>query len=51
MLFRSDYHGTDGELCVSDPQETYAIADAFIAAAEACGYRQTGAIAYERTGR
>lgn len=33
-----EYHGADGELCVSDPRETHPIADAFIAAAEANGY-------------
>lgn len=34
------FHGTGGELAISDPPETHPIADAFIAAAEASGFPQ-----------
>jgi choline dehydrogenase len=33
-----EFHNVGGELAVSDPPEVYPIAEAFIAAAEACGY-------------
>ncbi len=32
------FHGTEGELTISDPGYTHPYAEAFIAAAEACGY-------------
>jgi len=35
-----DYHGTGGPLAVSDPSETHPLAEAFLAAAEECGYRR-----------
>ncbi len=34
----NDYHGVGGLLKVSDPAEPHPLSDAFIAAAEACGY-------------
>src|SRR5262249_21075037 len=35
-----EYHGTGGPLAVSDPAEPHALADAWLAAAEECGYRR-----------
>ncbi len=33
-----DYHGTGGPLAVTDPPETHPLAEAYLAAAEECGY-------------
>jgi choline dehydrogenase len=35
-----EYHGTGGPLSVSDPPEPHPLADAYLAAAEECGYRR-----------
>jgi len=35
-----EYHGVGGPLSVSDPSEPHALADAWLAAAEECGYRR-----------
>jgi choline dehydrogenase-like flavoprotein len=35
-----EYHGTGGPLSVSDPVETHPLADAWLAAAEECGYQR-----------
>ena len=35
-----EYHGTGGPLSVSDPAEPHPLADAWLAAAEECGYRR-----------
>ncbi|MDH3314864.1 MAG: GMC family oxidoreductase N-terminal domain-containing protein [Gammaproteobacteria bacterium] len=35
-----DYHGAGGPLAVSDPPEPHPLAEAYLAAAEACGYRR-----------
>ncbi len=35
-----DYHGVGGPLLVSDPSEPHPLADAWLAAAEECGYRR-----------
>jgi choline dehydrogenase len=35
-----EYHGTGGPLSVSDPPERHPLADAYLAAAEECGYRR-----------
>lgn len=32
------YHGVGGPLCISDPSEPHPLCEAYIAAAEACGY-------------
>jgi len=34
------YHGTGGPLSVSDPPETHPLCEAYLAAAEECGYRR-----------
>jgi choline dehydrogenase len=36
-----EYHGVGGPLSVSDPPDPHPLADAYLAAAEACGYRRT----------
>ncbi len=36
-----DYHGAGGPMAVSDPSGPHALSDAFIAAAEGCGYPRT----------
>ena len=35
---RDEYHGVGGPLTVSDPTDTHVLCDAFLDAAEACGY-------------
>src|SRR5688572_16994953 len=35
-----EYHGVGGPLLVSDPPETHPLADAWLAAADECGYRR-----------
>jgi len=35
-----DYHGVGGPLSVSDPPEPHPLADAYLAAADECGYRR-----------
>jgi len=35
-----EYHGVGGPLSVSDPSEPHPLADAYLAAAEECGYRR-----------
>jgi choline dehydrogenase len=36
--WRNEYHGVGGPLCVSDVSEPHPLCDAFLSAAQACGY-------------